>query len=42
MKINGNPDIALPTTLNFSIPGLDSEAIMLAVKDLVAVSNGSA
>lgn len=32
----------LPSTLNIAIPGLDSEAVMLALKDLVAISNGSA
>jgi cysteine desulfurase len=42
MEINGNIDRSLPSTLNFSLPGLDSEAVMLALKDFVAVSNGSA
>jgi cysteine desulfurase len=28
--------------LNLSIPGLDSEAVMLVLKDLIALSNGSA
>ena len=32
----------LPHTLNLSFAGLDSEAVMLAWKDDVAVSNGSA
>lgn len=39
---NGDQSKALPSTLNISIPGLDSEAVMLALKDLVAISNGSA
>jgi len=32
----------VPSTLSIAIPGLDSEAVMLALKDLVAISNGSA
>ena len=32
----------VPNTLNLAIPGLDSEAVILALKDLVAISNGSA
>lgn len=39
---NGDPERALPHVLNFSIPGLDSEAVMVALKDLIAISNGSA
>jgi cysteine desulfurase len=45
-KVGGIPsgDIAksIPTTLNIAVPGLDSEAVMLALKDAVAISNGSA
>jgi cysteine desulfurase len=41
-KPNGDPKLTLPSTLNVSIPGLDSEAVMVALKDLVALSNGSA
>jgi cysteine desulfurase len=33
---------ALPSTLNIRFPGLDSEALMVATKDLIAISNGSA
>lgn len=40
--VNGDPALALPHILNVSIPGLDSEAAMLALKDTVAISNGSA
>jgi cysteine desulfurase len=40
--INGAPDLMLPHVVNLSIKGLDSEAVMLALKDLVAISNGSA
>jgi len=32
----------LPHVFNFSIPGVDSEALILALKDIVAISNGSA
>lgn len=41
-ELNGDPDRTVPTTLNFSIPGIDSEAAIVALKDVVAVSNGSA
>ncbi|WP_295456735.1 hypothetical protein [uncultured Thiodictyon sp.] len=27
---------------NLAVPGLDSEALMVALKDLIAISNGSA
>jgi cysteine desulfurase len=42
LRLHGNPDLALPHVLNFSIDGLDSEAIMVALKGLAAISNGSA
>jgi cysteine desulfurase len=37
---DGGP--VLPHILSFAVPGVDSEAIMVAAKDLVAISNGSA
>lgn len=40
--INGDPERTLPHVLNLSFPGLDSEAVMVALKDMVAISNGSA
>jgi cysteine desulfurase len=40
--INGEQSRTLPHVLNISFPGLDSEAAMVALKDLVAISNGSA
>ena len=40
--VNGAPDRTLPHVVNLSIPGLDAEAVMVALKDLVALSNGSA
>jgi cysteine desulfurase len=40
--INGDPDRLAPHTLNFSVPGVDSEAAIVALKDIAAISNGSA
>jgi len=40
--IHGDPARCLPHVINFSVDGLDSEAAMLALKGLVAISNGSA
>ncbi|UYP20194.1 cysteine desulfurase DndA [Rhodococcus sp. Z13] len=42
VQINGSPTNSLESTLNFSVPGVDGEAAILALKDVVAVSNGSA
>lgn len=42
IRLHGDPEQCLPHVLNFSVEGVDSEALMVAVKDLVAVSNGSA
>ncbi len=39
---NGDPAQVMDHVLNLSFRGLDSEALMVALKDLVAVSNGSA
>jgi cysteine desulfurase len=41
-ETNGDPDRTLPHVLNVSLPGLDSEAVMLALKGIAAFSNGSA
>ena len=38
----GDQSRALPSTLNIRFPSLDSEALMVATKDLIAISNGSA
>jgi len=38
----GAVENSVPNTLNIAVPGLDSEAVMLALKDAVAISNGSA
>ncbi|WP_245296897.1 MULTISPECIES: cysteine desulfurase DndA [Rhodomicrobium] len=42
IRLHGDPEYTLPHVLNFSVEGIDSEALMVALKDLVAVSNGSA
>ena len=39
---NGDQQQVLPHVMNLSIPGLDAEAAMMILRDLVAVSNGSA
>lgn len=39
---NGNQASCIASTLNISFPGLDSEALILQLKDQVAISNGSA
>jgi len=41
-EFNGDQDRTLPHVTNLSLPGLDSEAVMVALKGVVAVSNGSA
>lgn len=40
--INGDQTHALPQVLNLSLVGIDAEAAIVATKDLVAISNGSA
>lgn len=42
IELNGDETCTVPHTLNFSVPGLDAEAAIVALKDVVAVSNGSA
>lgn len=39
---HGDPERQLPHIVNVSFDNIDSEAIMLVLKDLVAISNGSA
>ncbi len=41
-RLIGDQARCLPNTISVSIPGIDSEAAMVALKDLIAVSNGSA
>jgi cysteine desulfurase len=40
--IHGDSNRTLPHVLNVSFPGIDSEALMVALKHEVAISNGSA
>jgi len=40
--INGDPNRSVAHIVNFSIPGLDSETVIEAWQDLVAISNGAA
>lgn len=40
--VNGNSEQTISSTLNISFPGLDSEALMVALKPYAALSNGSA
>ena len=40
--VHGDANRALPHVLNVSIPGVNSEAALIALKDIAAVSNGSA
>lgn len=42
IHIHGALEGSLPHVLNFSVDGVDSEALMVGLRDLVAVSNGSA
>ncbi len=41
-RIHGRPEETADHVLNLAFPGIDSEALIVALKDLVAISNGSA
>ena len=41
-KLTGDQSLVMDHVLNLAFPGLDSEAMIVALKDLVAISNGSA
>jgi cysteine desulfurase len=41
-RIHGRPEETADHVLNLAFPGIDSEALLVALKDLVAISNGSA
>ena len=40
--LHGDPETVVPHVLNISLPGIDAEAAMVALKGIAAVSNGSA
>lgn len=42
IRMHSNSDRTLSHVMNFSVPGVDSEAVMIALKDVAAVANGSA
>ena len=41
-RLHGDPALTMPHVLNFSVEGVDSEALIVALKDIASVSNGSA
>ncbi|TWJ26542.1 cysteine desulfurase DndA [Geobacter argillaceus] len=41
-RLTGDQSLVIDHVLNIAFPGLDSEALIVAIKDLVAISNGSA
>lgn len=41
-RYSGDQDHVMPHVLNVAFPGMDSEALIVGLKDLVAISNGSA
>jgi len=41
-RFHGRPEETMDHVLNLSFAGIDSEALIVALKDLVAISNGSA
>lgn len=42
LRVHGDQDRTLPHTLNFAVPGVSAEAVMVATKRFAAFSNGSA
>jgi cysteine desulfurase len=40
--VNGDARHCIASTINVSLPGLNSEAAMVALKDVISISNGSA
>ena len=42
IKLTGDQNHVMPHVMNFSVAGIDSEALIVGLKDLIAISNGSA
>lgn len=42
IQLSGDTEHTLPHVLNFSVSQIDSEALILSLKDLISISNGSA
>lgn len=42
IRLHGKAEHTMDHVLNFAVPGIDSEGLIVALKDLVAISNGSA
>lgn len=42
IQLTGDQEHVLPHVLNFSVGDIDSEALIVSLKDLIAISNGSA
>lgn len=42
IRLHSAPSITMPHVINFSVPGVNSEAIMITCKDIASMSNGSA
>jgi cysteine desulfurase len=42
LKLNGHPDHRLAGNLNVCIPGVEAEALIIALTDTIAISSGSA
>ena len=40
--INGDPEMCVPHTISLAFSGIDSEALMVMLRDHIAISNGSA
>ena len=41
-RLSGDQSLVMDHVLNLAFPGLDSEALIVTLKDLIAISNGSA
>jgi len=41
-RLTGDQSLVMDHVINLAVPGFDSEALILALKDIVAISNGSA